>query len=582
MAEGWESIASDCEDAPFLKLLSQDTISRMADKFSSFREDRVKIRNRMENYVRDYNAYEGSATRRYEMLEEEYADGAPDLSHLVPGSDGEASSALWSMRDMAIILGRNVSSILRTIRRMKDSPEWGAALAAHESRPAEGGRGAAVLFDSGVFDVVVDFFESVYLERFTSPRRGTPMTGAEREAAYSLWEYMKADPDAAQRLGAIRLVEGGHVYGSRMGRTFENIYRNLRIIVKRACSIKPGTFFLLLFALVYELSKRYPFLNIAVPAASVAALVCALAAMGRRKEGPVWLADIGACSVTLSLLWVLAIVASPDGPASKLLPSYQTENAVPSRSADDAVYAKRLEEIKEEIASQNNAPSTNASRPEESSVKVEYSRSGGENGKFDVWVHTGPQTKEILYRTSPNGDFKSTGFSASRGADGSKRPMRSLALNPESAENLWIKYIDDDGATHGPYEIHFDYGAERMKAAKKMLDEDIEWVEFTQDENGTSVSTNVVSDLAFSLSDRGIVERVMYGVNRKTPNMERTFLTEGETEYGLPDALRDVLQSYLVTDSTEKIWFVSMKIVFSDGSESDIRIFDNPFADGVT
>ncbi|MDR1021645.1 MAG: hypothetical protein LBL73_12855 [Synergistaceae bacterium] len=129
-----------------------------------------------------------------------------------------------------------------------------------------------------------------------------------------------------------------------------------------------------------------------------------------------------------------------------------------------------------------------------------------------------------------------------------------------------------------------DYNACEGSATRRheMLDEDIEWVEFSQGENGTSVSTNVVSDLAFSLSDRGIVERVMYGVNRKTPDMERTFLPEGETEDGLPDALRDILQSYLVTDSKEKIWFVFMKIVFSDGSESDIRIFDNPYADGVT
>ena len=97
MAAGWESIASDCERAPFLKLLPADMVSRMAAKFSSFRSDRVKIYRRMESYVRDYGSYEGSATRRYEMLEDEYAGDAPDLSHLVPGRDGSVSSALWSM-----------------------------------------------------------------------------------------------------------------------------------------------------------------------------------------------------------------------------------------------------------------------------------------------------------------------------------------------------------------------------------------------------------------------------------------------------------------------------------------------------
>jgi hypothetical protein len=390
---------------------------------------------------------------------------------------------------------------------------------------------------------------------------------------------MKANPDAAEQLGLNRLMEGGHAYGAYAGRAFENIYRNLRVIVKRACSIKPGTFFLLLFAFVYELSKRYPFLNLAVPAASVAALACVLAAMGRRRQGPMWLADAGACSVTLSLLWALAVVASPDGPAVKLLPGYRAENAVLSQSADDAAYAKRLEGIKGEIAPQNNARAANASQGKEPAVKVEYSRSGGENGKFDAWVHTGPWTREILYRTSPDGDFRSTGFSDSSSANGSPRPIRSVTLDPESAENLWIKYIDDDGTAHGPYKINFDYRAERMKAAKKMLDEDIEWVGFTQGENGTSVFTNVVTDLEFSLKDMDIVERVMYGVNKRTPNTERVYSAESETENGLPGPFDRKLQSFLVSDSKEKIWFVSMKIVFKDGSESDIRLFDNPYAE---
>jgi hypothetical protein len=528
----------------------------------------------MESYVRDYGSYEGSATRRYEMLEDEYAGDAPDLSHLVPGRDGSVSSALWSMRDMAIILGRNVSSILRTIRRMKGSPQWGAALAAHESRLAVGGWSAAALYDSGVFDVVVDYFESVYLERFTSPRRGSPMTDAEREAAYSLWEYMKANPDEAERLGACRLMEGGSEYGSCAGHVLAVLYRNLRVIVKRAFSIKPGTFFLLLFALVYELSKRYPFLNLAVPGVSVAALACVLAAMGGRWRGAAWLADIGACAVTLSLLWALAMVASPDGPAVKLLPGYKAESVAASQPAYDAAYARRREDAKEEIVPQIDA---NASQRKEPEVRVEYLRSK-EDGKFDVWIHTGSPTKEILYKVSRSEDFRSTGFSRDSRANGRPWPMRSVTLGQGPAKNLWIKYIDDEGSVHGPYEITFDYREERMTEAKTMLDRDIEWVDFTQDENGTSVSTNVMSDLAFSLNDRDIVERVMYGVNRKTPNMERVFRQEGENEAGLPDALNDILQSCLITDSKEKIWFVSMKIIFTDGSESDVRIFDNPYA----
>jgi hypothetical protein len=585
MAQAWESIASDCEDcsfSSFFKLLRADTVSRIADKFSSFRSDRVKIHSRMESYVRDYESHGGGATRRYEALEEEYTEGAPDLSHLVLRDDGSASSALWSMKDMAIILGRNVSNVLRTIRKMYDHPKWGVILAEHEFKREKNGREAVTLYDSGVFDVIVDFFESIYLERFTSPRRGESMTDLERKTVYSLWDYLKTNPGAAEKLGTNHLIEGVRAYGMNRERVYATLYQNLRGIVKRAFSIKPGTFFLLLFALIYELSKKYLVLNLVVPAVSATLLISVLLMMNRRKFINSWLTDIGACAVTLSLLWALAMVASPDGPAAKLLPESVARKEVDQVSAQDidsAGYANRLEDIETEITSQNEALEANAKKREVPAVKVDYSRSGGGNGKIDVWIHTGPQTKEILYRTSPNDDFRSTGFSDHSGANGALRPLRTVTLDPESAENLWIKYIDDNGMTHGPYEINFDYRAERMKEARRMLDKDIKWVDFSKDENGASVFTNVVTGLGDSLNDLDIVERVMYGVNRRTPNVERVFSADIGTEGDLPGSLKRKLQSSLISDSKEKIWFVSMKIIFKDGSESDVRIFDNPYAE---
>jgi hypothetical protein len=527
----------------------------------------------MESYVKDYESYEGSAARRYEMLEEDYFGGAPDLSHLVPGDGGAAESALWSMRDMAIILGRNVSNVLRTIRRMESRPEWSAVLAGHEFRREKSGREAAVLYGAGVFDVIVDYFESVYLERFTRPRRGEPMTGEERQAAYSLWSYMKANPDAAGELGTSRLIGGGLARVPGLGQRAAALYQNLRGIMKRAFSIKLGTFFLLIFALAYELSKKHPFLNIAVPALSAAALASVLIAMGRRRA-PQWLADAGACSITLFLLWALAMIASPGGPSEKLLPG-SSKNIAPA-SSTSAVNAGRLERTAEGASS-----ASDGNDPERPEVKADYSRAL-DDGNFDIWIHTGPRTKEILYRTSPSGDFRSAGFSKDSGPDGARRPLRALTLDPESAENLWIKYIDDAGKTHGPYKINFDHRAERVKEARRMLDDNAEWVDFTRGESGTSVSSSVASDLEFSLGGAGIVERVMYGVNRRTPDRERVLSPVGEGGDGFSDMPGPPVRKlplYLLTDSKEKIWFVSMKIIFSDGSESDVRIFDNPYAE---
>jgi hypothetical protein len=118
-----------------------------------------------------------------------------------------------------------------------------------------------------------------------------------------------------------------------------------------------------------------------------------------------------------------------------------------------------------------------------------------------------------------------------------------------------------------------------MKEVRRILDEDIKWVDFSDGSNGTSVSTNVVSELEFRLNAPDIVERIMYGVNRRTPYMERVFTLRGETGDDVPGPLKRKLESSLITDSREKIWFVSIKIIFTDGSESDVRIFDNPYAE---
>ena len=72
----------------------------------------------MESYVLDYPSRGESATRKYEILEEQYAADAPNLNHLVCKEDGRA---LWAMRGIAVVLGRSPSSVTRTFQKMRDN-----------------------------------------------------------------------------------------------------------------------------------------------------------------------------------------------------------------------------------------------------------------------------------------------------------------------------------------------------------------------------------------------------------------------------------------------------------------------------
>jgi hypothetical protein len=597
MADGGKSIASDSGGLRFAGL-APDTKERLTKKFLSFRDDRENIYRRMESYVIDYASHEGSATGRYETLSEEYSDGAPNLNHLVLRDDGSALSALWSMKDIAIVLGRNVSNVFRTLRRMEETDEWLHRLEACVSKNENPGRDAATLYTSAIFDVIVDYFEYLYLERFTRPRHGTPMAEEERSEVRAFWRYMKDNPGEAEILIASDFF--GLRDAFQQSPFWENVYQNLRLIVKRACSIKLGTFFLVLFAVIYELSARYPILNIAAPIVSFSSLVAVILAMRARRRTTLFLADIGACAVTLCMLWALALIASPDGPASRLLPQ-----VLPSSLDSD-----RQEEPEPEISPVQKNAAASGERQEEivgaarNDVIVEYSRSSNDDDKaFSLRIRTRGETREILYRTGSSGDFRSTGFSKDPSYDGSPIPLRSVTLKTAPLIELYVKYTGTDGTTHGPYRIEFDPATERVKQAKLILD-GIDWIEFDRVDSGMELWTDVPQEISFRMGKGAVVKRMMYGINKKTPDIERLFSDiddypkpSEDMDWSDPSELGRQFDEhvsdmesfmawmfeekfrYKLAESHEKIWLVSAQLFFTDGTSSEVRMFDNPYAE---
>ena len=564
MALEEESIASD-SGAVFSSRLTRETRLRLVNKFLLFQEDREKIRRRMESYVLDFQLHDTGATHKYETLEEQYSVDVPNLNHLVFCEDG---TTLWSMRDIAIVLGRNVSNVARTFQRMRAHPDFARRFASLSVKPENPGRDAATLYAPEIFDAVVDYFEHAYLERVTHPRHGTPLPEEERNEVLSFWRALK------ENQGDLDIREYGASLAIQPGKTasLSTLYQCLRMIVKRAFSVRMGTFFLLLFAVVYELSRRYPLFNILVPVLSVAVLFAVLFMMPRRKWYTPWLVDAGACSVMFCLLWTLAVIVTPDSPTKRLLPQTPVvaENPVPVETPKSAepkppaqvpanVQSQKVEEPKEETtktitpvkpvrkivqknetanietpAKEQEEPrveiiqkretqqskTKRASTPgnEHPDVRVEYTGSNGNT--FDVWIYTKEPTKEILYRTAQTGDFRSTGFSKDQSPDGHHFPIRALTLRSNPNVVLYVKYIDLDGGEHGPYKFDFSLRGESVAAAREILSK-MDWVEFSSDEKGLYVFTRVMKEINFRLRDTSMVSRIMYGINRKAPNMER-------------------------------------------------------------
>ena len=94
--------------------LSDDDIHKLKRRFSLFQRERKFIHGLLNNYVADYRQFEGSAGKRYEYLRKKYISQSPDLTHLI-FNDGNIK---WSVYDISIVLGRHLTSISRSIKKM--------------------------------------------------------------------------------------------------------------------------------------------------------------------------------------------------------------------------------------------------------------------------------------------------------------------------------------------------------------------------------------------------------------------------------------------------------------------------------
>lgn len=535
---------------------------KLTNKFLSFCEARASIRRRMESYVLDYQVHDAGAAHKYERLEEQYAADRPDLSRL---SADENGIVLWSMRDVAIVLGRNVSSVMRTLRRMENSPEWGERLNGLTHRSENPGRGAAMLYAGGIFDAVVDFYEDAYVARVTHPRHGAPLPEERVRAVRAFWRWLRENPDGLdwqEYARSLSLAFGPSVSAA-------TLYQCLRLIVRRAFSIKTGTFFLALFALIYELSGRWPWFNAAVPILSLSALAFVLHQMPRGRWYTPWLVDAGACALTFTLLWGLAVVVALDAPKK---PMWRFLAGQPLRETHQATVP-----LSPNAAVSGTAPTSSTAKAgrdeggEVSDMRLELSCI--REGVATFYVYTGEEPREIFYRVSPDRDFRSAGFSSERNLLTKERyAQHTIDLKERPRYELEVKYADRGGGMHGPRTFGVDLHEEFMKEVQKALDS-VDWVTFSKG-RGTDIQLDVFRELWPLGAGWNVIDKIAYGVNKKSPNRVRERPKHGKD---LPFA--GIADRFLAVETKEKVWFVSVQIFFPDGTSSDVRVFENPYAD---
>lgn len=113
-------------------------MNRLREKFLEFQNDRDILSEILDDYTADYSQTPGSTLKRQEVLREKYSKRVPKFSHLIWSDDDDL--VWWTAADIAIVLGRDKSSVTRTLAAMERSEGWCSKLLAlrHTDKAANG------------------------------------------------------------------------------------------------------------------------------------------------------------------------------------------------------------------------------------------------------------------------------------------------------------------------------------------------------------------------------------------------------------------------------------------------------------
>lgn len=202
---------------------------------------------------------------------------------------------------------------------------------------------------------------------------------------------------------------------------------------------------------------------------------------------------------------------------------------------------------------------------EQNEVSVKLASISEEQNRMYLSITPKTRAKEIFYKLDSDTDFKSTGFLQHVDTvSGLNMPNATFWTNIAQTLAVQTKYIGLDDKEYGPFTTEVDVAKEALENVKRqLLAEHIPWITFHRgDLEGKLVelSTSVFATHGSTYA----IEKVLYGINTKEPNLVQE-----------PTGPSDYSDSRLGKVDRADTDFVSMQILFKDGTRSDIRIYKN-------
>ena len=469
--------------------LSGNTMTRLRLKFEEFQNARRTVRKNIELYITDYINFQGTPEARREALGDKYRRIAPQMSHLILN---DSRNILWHREDIALMMGRDESSVSKVIKRIERSPAWCSRLEALREESKSGNNNIIPVYHEEIFGLIFDKYEEEYLERFTNPRRGN---APDAQEVLRFWDYLKAS--GHDSLNLIDAEYGGHEdFADILPMSWTDA---IMLVFRRVLTAKTAYVLTPLLLLCYGLARRWSALVPVFTAVSAVTFISCVVLLKLRKFRASLLAAVGAVAVSMAAMWGLASFSggklyTPGGTVLNLNTKEHTLTLSPELWGKGHIV-------------------------------------------FMINADNYDTIKEIFCRVNNKGGYVSTGFNY--------HSSPNIILEPEitgETLTLEVKYTDIDGIEHGAFTFSYDVGKLRFEASKNfILYMQDSWLFISR----TAGSATVYASISYDYAD-DVVECLYYGINKDDPDTMFIPVTGDDVIFSGDDDGIKYVSSYLV------------------------------------
>ena len=201
--------------------------------------------------------------------------------------------------DIAILLGKQRTSITRTLIKLERSEEWRARLIPM-SRYVKATNGDSIYaYTQEIFDLLIDHYEEEYLQRFLTPRRCRPDKMPDEISVRKFWQYLKASDENEERF---YFNHQAHGYSNSLQGTVSSRWADVfSLFWNRAFDIRVLTVVPVIFSLCLSISQQWLSTAFAFMVIPLIVLLASAFMMRSQKFPADILVNTGA--LLFSLLW---------------------------------------------------------------------------------------------------------------------------------------------------------------------------------------------------------------------------------------------------------------------------------------